>query len=439
MLKSKDNLADLAQKCISKSKELGATDVEVGLSNNISETINFRNKKLEHSDRSEVLSLGLTTYIGKKKSNVSTSNFNEQNLNQLIERCIECTKISPEDECAGLPDKNELENKVQDLNLYEEKNLSNDFKKNYLKEMENEMFSFPEIKNSNGSSFSENKSNFIFANSIGFCEGYYTSSYSVFCEALAEKNGQMERDYEMSVNRFSDNLSKAKDVGKMAAEKACKRLGAKKIDSGKLPVIFDKRVAKSLLSTFASAVTGSSFARGISFLKESLGREIFSKEINIIDDPLIKRGLGSQSFDSEGVKNQKINLVKNGKFINLLLDTYNSKILKTKNNGRCGGSTNLYIENGNTDLKKIISEQKKAFFVMELIGRAGDITNGNYSVGASGLMIENGEITYPVNEVTIASNLTDIFKTLTPLNDLDFKTSVNSPSLFIEQMTIAGK
>ena len=439
MLKSKDNLADLAQKCISKSKKLGATDVEVGLSNNISESINFRNKKLEHSDRSEVLSLGLTTYIGKKKSNVSTSNFNEENLNQLIERCIECTKISPEDEYAGLPDKNELENKVQDLNLYDEKDLSNDFKKNYLKEMENEMFSFPDIKNSNGSSFSENKSNFIFANSIGFCEGYSTSSYSVFCEALAEKNGQMERDYEMSVNRFSDDLSKAKEVGKLAAEKACKRLGAKKISSGKLPVIFDKRVAKLLISTFASAITGSSFARGVSFLKESLGREIFSKEINIIDDPLIKRGLGSQSFDSEGVKNKKINLVKNGKLVNLLLDTYYSKILKIKNNGRCGGITNLYIENGNTDLKKIISEQKKAFFVLELIGRAGDITNGNYSVGAAGLMIENGEITHPVNEVTIASNLNEMFKMTLPLNDLDFKTSVNSPSLFIEQMTIAGK
>jgi len=170
-----------------------------------------------------------------------------------------------------------------------------------------------------------------------------------------------------------------------------------------------------------------------------LGREIFSKEINIIDDPLIKRGLGSQCFDSEGVKNKKINLVKNGKFINLLLDTYNSKILKMKNNGRCGGSTNLYIENGNNDLKKIISEQKKAFFVLELIGRAGDITNGNYSVGASGLMIENGEISYPVNEVTIASNLNEMFKMILPLNDLDFKTSVNSPSLFMEEMTIAGK
>jgi PmbA protein len=439
MLKSKDYLSDLAQKCIKKSKALGATDVEVGLSNNISETINFRNKKIEHSDRSETLSLGLTTYINKKKSNVSTSNFNEENLNQLIERCVECTKISPEDEFAGLPDKDELENKIQDLNLYEKEELSNNFKQNFLKEMEDEMFSHPKIKNSNGSSFSENKSNFIFANSIGFCNGYHTSSYSIFCEALAEENGQMERDYEMSVSRFYKDLDDAKTIGKLAAEKAAKRLGAKKINSGKMPVIFHKRVAKSLLSTFASAITGSSFARGTSFLKDSLGKNIFSKEINIIDDPLVKKGLGSQAFDSEGVKNEKINLVKEGKFVNLLLDTYNSKILKMKTNGRCGGTTNFFIENGKTDLKKIISEQKNAFFVLELIGRAGDITNGNYSVGASGLMIENGEISDPINEVTIASNLSEMFKMIIPLNDLEFKTSINSPSLFIDQMTIAGK
>ena len=439
MLKSKDYLADLAENCIKKAKAFGATDVEVGLSNNISETINFRNKKLEHSDRSEVLSLGLTTYISKKRSNVSTSIFNEKNLTQLIERCIECTKISPKDEHVGLPDKNELENKVQDLNLYDEKKLSNDFKKDYLKEMEDEMFSFPEIKNSNGSSFSENKSNFIFANSNGFCEGDYTSSYSVFCEALAEKDGQMERDYEISVSRFSENLNNAKDMGKYAAEKACKRLGAKKISSSKLPIIFDKRVAKSLLSTFASAITGSSFARGMSFLKESLEVDIFSKEVNIIDDPLIKKGIGSQAFDSEGVKNKKIHLVEDGKLINIFLDTYNSKILKMKTNGRCGGSSNLFIKNGTIELKKIFSNQKKAFFVTELIGRGGDITNGNYSVGASGLMIENGEFAYPVNEVTIAGNLKDMFKNLIPANDLDFKFSTNSPSLLIGSMTIAGK
>jgi len=439
MLKSKDYLSDLAQKCIKKSKALGATEVEVGISNNISETINFRNKKIEHSDRSETLSLGLTTYINKKKSNVSTSNFNEENLNQLIERCVECTKISPEDEFAGLPDKDELENNIQDLNLYEKEELSSNFKQNFLKEMEDEMFSHPKIKNSNGSSFSENKSNFIFANSIGFCNGYHTSSYSVFCEALAEENGQMERDYEISVSRFYKNLDDAKKMGKLAAEKASKRLGAKKINSGKMPVIFDKRVAKSLLSTFASAITGSSFVRGVSFLKESLGKNIFSKEINIIDDPLIKKGLGSQSFDSEGVKNKKINLVKDGQFVNLLLDSYNSKILKMKTNGRCGGTTNLFLKNGNTDLKKIISEQKKAFFVNELIGRSGDITNGNYSVGASGFMIENGEIAYSVNEVTMASDLTTMFKNLIPLNDLNLKYQVNSPSIYINEITVAGK
>jgi len=439
MLKSKDYLSDLAQKCIKKSKALGATEVEVGISNNISETINFRNKKIEHSDRSETLSLGLTTYINKKKSNVSTSNFNEENLNQLIERCVECTKISPEDEFAGLPDKDELENNIQDLNLYEKEELSSNFKQNFLKEMEDEMFSHPKIKNSNGSSFSENKSNFIFANSIGFCNGYHTSSYSVFCEALAEENGQMERDYEISVSRFYKNLDDAKKMGKLAAEKASKRLGAKKINSGKMPVIFDKRVAKSLLSTFASAITGSSFVRGVSFLKESLGKNIFSKEINIIDDPLIKKGLGSQSFDSEGVKNKKINLVKDGQFVNLLLDSYNSKILKMKTNGRCGGTTNLFLKNGNTDLKKIISEQKKAFFVNELIGRSGDITNGNYSVGASGFMIDNGEIAYPVNEVTMASDLTTMFKNLIPLNDLNLKYQVNSPSIYINEITVAGK
>ena len=439
MLKSKDYLSDLAQKCIKKSKALGATEVEVGISNNISETINFRNKKIEHSDRSETLSLGLTTYINKKKSNVSTSNFNEENLNQLIERCVECTKISPGDEFAGLPDKDELENNIQDLNLYEKEELSSNFKQNFLKEMEDEMFSHPKIKNSNGSSFSENKSNFIFANSIGFCNGYHTSSYSVFCEALAEENGQMERDYEISVSRFYKNLDDAKKMGKLAAEKASKRLGAKKINSGKMPVIFDKRVAKSLLSTFASAITGSSFVRGVSFLKESLGKNIFSKEINIIDDPLIKKGLGSQSFDSEGVKNKKINLVKDGQFVNLLLDSYNSKILKMKTNGRCGGTTNLFLKNGNTDLKKIISEQKKAFFVNELIGRSGDITNGNYSVGASGFMIDNGEIAYPVNEVTMASDLTTMFKNLIPLNDLNLKYQVNSPSIYINEITVAGK
>lgn len=439
MLKTKEYLSHLAEKSISIAKKYGATDVEVSLSNSISDTINFRNQKVEHSDRSEILSLGLTTYIDKKKSNVSTSNFDEKNLEKLIQRCVDCSKVSPEDKNTGLPSKDDLENESKDLDLYDQTNLSNEYKKDFLQEMEEEMFSNPKVKNSNGSSFSENKSNFIFANSDGFCDGYQSSSFSVFCEALAEENGSMERDYEINISRFSDKLENPKEIGKRASEKACKRLNAKKIESGKMSIIFDKRVAKSLLSTFGSAISGSSFARGTSFLKDSLGKQVFDKNINIIDDPLIKKALGSQNFDGEGVKNKKINLVENGILKEIFLDTYNSKILNMKTNGRCGGSTNFFIDNGSVDLKKLISEQKKAFFVKELIGRAGDITNGNYSVGASGILIENGEELYPVNEVTIAGTLGDMFRNMIAANDLEFKSSINSPTLLINGMTVAGK
>ena len=439
MLKSKEYLTELAVKCLSKAKSYGATDVEVSLGNSISENINFRERKIEYSERSEVLSLGLTTYIDKKKSNVSTSNFDEANLETLVERCVQCTKVSPDDKYIGLGDEDIFENIILDLDLYDEKHLTSNFKKEFLEEVENAVFSVPQIKNSNGSSFSENKSNFIFANSKGFCNGYKSSSFSVFCEALAESNGQMERDYEISVSRFAEDLGKPNIIGLEAAKKACKRLGAKKIKSGKMAVIFDKRVARSILSTFASAISGSAFARGTSFLKDSLNKKIFTKDINIIDNPLIKRGMGSQLFDSEGAKNKKLTLVDHGELKELFLDSYNARILNMKSNGRCGGSTNLFIDNGSIDLKKMISNQKKAFFVTELIGRAGDITNGNYSVGASGIMIENGELSYSVNEVTIASNLIDMFKNLIPMNDLEFKTSTNSPSLMIDTMTVAGK
>ena len=439
MLKTKEYLTELAEKSINKAKKLGATDVEVSLGNSISDTINFRDKKIEYSDRSETLSLGLTTYINKKKSNVSTSNFDERNLENLIQRCVDYSKISPEDENAGLPDKKNLEKKSIDLDLYDSTILKHEFKKNFLKEMEEELFSNPKIKNSNGSSFSEHKSNFIFANSDGFCDGYQTSNFSVFCEALAEDNGLMERDYEMSINRFSNELDKPKKIGKLAADKACKRLNAKKIKSGKMPIIFDKRVAKSLLSTFGSAISGAAFVRGTSFLKNSIGEKIFNSEITIIDDPLIKRALGSQSFDGEGVKNNKIKLVENGVLNEIFLDTYNSKILGMQTNGRCGGSTNFFIQNGKVEIKKLFSEQKKAFFVKELIGRAGDITNGNYSVGASGMLIENGEETYPINEITIAGNLNDMFKNLIIANDLEFKSSINTPTILVDGMTIAGK
>jgi PmbA protein len=249
----------------------------------------------------------------------------------------------------------------------------------------------------------------------------------------------METDYDFSSKRFSQDLKKAKNIGSAAALRAEKRLGAKKISSTKLPVIFDKRVSKTILSSFASAINGSAFSRGTSFLKDKLNKKIFNNQINIFDDPLIPRALGSQPFDGEGCTNKKIQLVKKGELNELFLDTYNSNILKIKNNNRSGGSTNLFFENGNISFQDLIKNQKKAIYITDLIGRGSDTITGDYSVGASGIIIENGELTVPVNEITIAGNLLDMYSNLFLADDLELLYSTNAPTILIEQMTIAGK
>jgi PmbA protein len=276
-------------------------------------------------------------------------------------------------------------------------------------------------------------------NSLGFSKGYQTSIFSAGCAVVAEDNGLMETDYEYSTKRFSHELLQPKEIGSSAAKRASKRLNAKKIGSTKIPIIFDKRISKSLLSSFASAISGSAFSRGTTFLKEKLNKEIFTNSINIFDDPLIQRGLGSQPFDSEGVVSKKLQLVKNGQLQNIFLDTYHSNILGLETNGRSGGNTNLFFENGKNSLDEIIQAQKKALYITDLIGRGSDTITGDYSVGASGILIENGELGYAVNEITIAGNLLEMYRNLDLANDLEFIYSTNAPSIIINQMTIAGK
>jgi PmbA protein len=439
MVKDKKFLEKISDYCLQKAKQLGATGCELVVSNSISESISIRNKKVDHSDNSDNLSIGLTIYINNKRSNVSSSNTKEQDLSKLIDRCVEMTKITPEDIHASMPDKNKLAKDELLLDLFDESTISTEKKIDFLKEMEEEAFANKKITNSNGCSFSETKSNFILSNSLGFSKGYETSMFSAGCAVVAENEGLMETDYEFSTKRFLKDLLKAKEIGNSAAKRAVRRLGAKKISSNKLPIILDKRIAKSLLSSFASAIAGSAFSRGTTFLKDKLEQDIFSKNINIFDDPLIKMGLGSQPFDSEGVTCKKIQLVENGKLKNIFLDTYHSNILKMETNGRSGGSTNLFFSNGSLKLEKMILDQKKALYITDLIGRGSDIITGDYSVGASGILIENGKFIYPVNEITIAGNLLEMYKNLTLADDLEFNYATNSPSIMINEMTIAGK
>ena len=438
MIKDQEYLSKKVSYCLDLSKKLGASDASVTAINSISETVNFRNKKLDEANRSDNLGINITTYIGKKKSSISSSNLLIDNLNLLIEKCVETTKNTPEDEFNSLPDKDLLAKGVKDLNLYDDTHIENEKKIEYLSKLENSALNNKKIVNTE-SSFTENKSNFILANSNGFCDGYKTSSFTASSVTVAKDDKSMERDYEYTNKCHLKDMMDAEELGKIAAEQTLRKLSPKKIGSEKIAIIFDKRIAKGILNTFASAISSTAISRGTSFLKDKVDQKVFSDELNIFDKPDIVKGLGSRSFDSEGVKTDTLKLVEKGMLKHYLLDTYNGKKLNQKSNGRCGGTSNLYFENGNISYKDLLNSHSKSLYITETIGHGSNIVTGDYSVGATGFLIENGEFKYPINEITIAGNLKEMFQNITLANDLEFEYSTNSPTMMIDNMVVAGK
>jgi PmbA protein len=439
MVKEQNYLKKTASFCIDLAKKLGATDVTAVVGHSISETVNFRNRKLDESDRSDSLGVGLETYICKKKSSIKSSNLNEDNIKNLIERCIETTKITPEDEFNSLPDQDLLAKKINDLNLYDDDHIENNEKIEYLKEVEEVALQKKEIINTEAG-FTESKSNFILASSDGFLNGYKSSSFSASCVAVAkDSNDNMERDYEFTSTCHLHDMLKPNQIGSIAAKKTIQKLNPQKIESEKISIIFDKRISKGILSTFASAITASSIARGTSFLKDKINEEIFSTSINIYDKPDIVKGLGSKYFDSEGVKVKELKLVDQGVLKHYLVDTYYGKKLNLKSNGRSGGTSNLFFEKGSISYKDLLKLNPRTLYITETIGHGSNLVTGDYSVGANGFVVENGVFKYPVSEITIAGNFKDIFKNIILADDLEFKYSTNAPTMLIEGMVVAGK
>jgi len=439
MVKDQDYLKKTASFCVDLAKKLGATDATAVVAHSISETVNFRNRKLDESDRSDSLGVGLEIYIDKKKSGISSSNLNEDNIKSLIERCIETTKITPEDELNSLPDQDLLADKINDLNLYDDDHIENNEKIEYLKEVEEAAFEKKEITNTE-TGFTESKSSFILASSDGFLNGYKSSSFSASCVAVAkDSSNNMERDYEFTSTCHLNDMLRPSQIGLSAAKKTIQKLNPQKIESEKISIIFDRRISKGILSAFSSAITGSSIARGTSFLKDKINEEIFSPSISIYDKPDIVKGLGSRYFDSEGVKSKELKLVDQGVLKHYLVDTYYGKKLNLKSNGRSGGTSNLFFEKGSISYKDLLRLHPRTLYITETIGHGSNLVTGDYSVGANGFMIENGIFKYPVSEITIAGNFKDIFKNITLADDLEFKYSTNAPTMLIEGMVVAGK
>ncbi len=442
------NFEETAQNIIDLTLKAGASDCDVVLAKSHGKSISCRFQKIEDLDESNEKTIGIRALVDHRQAFVSSSDIETDNVDKLVTKCVEMAKLAPIDDTAVLGDSSMFEHDAPDLDLFEKEEVNTETLIEAVKECEDAALSVKGITNSEGAGASSSKGEFFLATSNGFQGGYQSSSSSVSCSVLAGQGQDMERDYEYAVKRHISDLPSAKEIGLTAAEKTLKRLNAKKISSTKLPVVFDKRISNDLLGYLASSISGTSIARGTSFLKDSLGKQIFNKDVTIIDDPAINRGLGSKPFDGEGVKVEKRELVSNGKLNTWILNTSTAKKLGLKTTGNASRSvgsppgvstSNLYMTNGLKSYDDILSSINYGFYATELIGMGVNLVTGDYSMGASGMLIEKGEITHAVSEVTIASNLKEIFMNLSAANDLEFKYRTNAPTVLIESMTLAGK
>ncbi len=442
------NFEETAQNIIDLTLKAGASDCDVVLAKSHGKSISCRFQKIEDLDESNEKTIGIRALVDQRQAFVSSSDIETDNVDKLVTKCVEMAKLAPIDDTAVLGDSSLFEHDAPDLDLFEKEEVNTETLIEAVKECEDAALSVKGITNSEGAGASSSKGEFFLATSNGFQGGYQSSSSSVSCSVLAGQGQDMERDYEYAVKRHISDLPSAKEIGLTAAEKTLKRLNAKKISSTKLPVVFDKRISNDLLGYLASSISGTSIARGTSFLKDSLGKQIFNKDVTIIDDPAINRGLGSKPFDGEGVKVEKRELVSNGKLNTWILNTSTAKKLGLKTTGNASRSvgsppgvstSNLYMTNGLKSYDDILSSINYGFYATELIGMGVNLVTGDYSMGASGMLIEKGEITHAVSEVTIASNLKEIFMNLSAANDLEFKYRTNAPTVLIESMTLAGK
>ena len=420
------------------AKKLGAECTTVIANENTSVNVAARLGKLENVERNESSSIGLEIIDKKRKVSLSSTNLNKESLEELAKNAMSMVKSIPIDEYCGLADKNMLYYGKLDLDLVDNYiPENNDLLKNSI-EAEDSALNIKGITNSEGASSSYSKNKFYLATSDGFFNTNDKTNYSTGISVIAGKGTKMERDYEYQSKVHFSDLDNPKKIGEKAAERAISRLNPKKVKSNSVPVIFDPRVSGSLLSLFIGGISGQAITRGTSFLKDKMNKDIFKNNINIIDDPHIKRGARSLPFDGEGVATKKLNLVENGKLKSWLLNSQYARQLNLKSTGHYSGVSNLYMSPGKKTNLELIKSIDQGFYITEMLGMSFSQVTGDYSRGASGYWIEKGEKAYPVSEVTIAGNILDMYNMLTPASDLKMITGIDAPTLMIDKMIVAG-
>lgn len=446
------NLEDLASQVVQLAGSGGASGVECTVSEGEHFSAGIRMGEVESLKESGARRAGVRVMVGKHTGSAYTSDLTAEGIRQMVSSALELAKITTEDPYAGLPEESELGRISADLELYSDSvpALEAGTKIEWAKRAEAAALAAdPRIANSEGASCDTHVGTSVFANSLGFLGSYRTSSCSISAVPVAKQNGSMERDFWYSVSRSADGLESPEDVGRRAAERALRRLGARKVATQKVPVVFEARVARTLLDNLFDAVSGDSVYRGETFLDGKLGQKIGSEKLTVIDDATIPKLFGSSPFDDEGVPSRRTVVIENGVLRSWLLNSYTARKLGMKTTGNASrgitgnagvGHGNFYIPNGVVAPADIVKSVKSGLYVTELIGFGVNVVTGDYSRGAAGLWIENGEFTHPVSEITIASTLQDMLANLEVIgSDLEFRAALASPALLISEMTISGQ
>jgi PmbA protein len=438
---------EILGRLLTAAKSAGADAADALFVESVSSSVSYRMGKLEDVERAEGADLGLRVFVGNKVAFVSSTDFSKDALDALPGRAVAMAKLAPEDKYAGLAPKDRLAKAIPELDLEDKKEPSAETLIDWARDVEGAALAVKGITNSEGGGASYGRSGVALATSEGFFGQYAGTSVGMGVAVIGGEGTGMERDYESASARHISDLETAAEVGKRAGDRTIARLNPRKVKSQAAPIVYDPRVSMSIIGHFAGAISGASIARGVSFLKDKLGQEVFAKNIRIVDDPHRQRGLRSKPFDGEGVANKRTNLIDGGVITTWLMDCASARQLGLETTGHAargtGGppspsSTNLYMEAGTVSPDDLIADIKSGFYVTELIGMGVNGVTGDYSRGASGFWIENGKIAFPVSEVTIAGNLKDMFRNLVPANDLVFRYGSNAPTLRIEGMTVAG-
>jgi PmbA protein len=451
-LLDQSDLTQLAERLVAAARRAGADQADALAVRSVSLAVEVRDGAVEESERSEGDDLGLRVIVGHKQAVVSTNDLKGDGFDALAERAVAMARAAPDDRFAGLADVSQLARDVAqevaaldlldpempDVNVLEER----------AREAEAAGLAVRGVTKSGGASASAGIGGLVLVTSHGFHGATIASRHGISMTAIAGDGTGMERDYDFSSTLHASDLENARAIGRRAGERAVERLNPRKVTTRRVPVVFDSRISGSMVGHLASAANGSSIARKTSFLREKLGEKIFASGIHIIDDPLRHRGLRSRPFDAEGIAGRSRHLVEDGQLKTWILDCTTARELSLETTGHAQrgvsstpspGPSNLHMAPGGKSPDELIADIADGFFITDMIGMGVNLVTGDYSRGASGFWIENGERTYPVSEVTIAGHLSEMFASLVPANDLVFRYGTNAPTLRVEGMTVAGQ